>query len=52
MERLENSLLPALRIKGEPQSGYNIVQRMKHYKVPGATIAVIDNGEIKWAKGY
>ena len=25
---------------------------MDHYDVPGVSIAVIDNGEIKWAKGY
>ena len=27
-------------------------ERMQHYKVPGVSIAVINNGEIEWAKGY
>ena len=25
---------------------------MEFYKVPGVSIAVVDNGKIKWAKGY
>jgi CubicO group peptidase (beta-lactamase class C family) len=25
---------------------------MKHYNVPGVSIAVVENGKIKWAKGY
>src|SRR5215204_5593499 len=30
----------------------NIVDRMKHYKVNGVSIAVIENGEIQWTKAY
>ena len=26
--------------------------RMKHYDVPGVSIAVINNHQIEWAKGY
>ncbi len=29
-----------------------LVDRMKHYQVPGVSIAVIENFEIAWAKGY
>ena len=29
-----------------------LVDRMKHYKVPGVSIAVINNDEVEWAKGY
>ena len=25
---------------------------MQHFQVPGVSIAVINNGEIEWAKGY
>jgi CubicO group peptidase (beta-lactamase class C family) len=30
----------------------SLVDRMKHYKVPGVSIAVINNDEVEWAKGY
>src|SRR5688572_23887791 len=30
----------------------DLAERMAHYKVPGVSIAVIDKGEIAWAKGY
>ena len=29
-----------------------LADRMKFYKVPGVSIAVINNGKIEWAKGY
>ena len=29
-----------------------LLDRMEHYNVPGASIAVINNDEIEWAKGY
>jgi CubicO group peptidase (beta-lactamase class C family) len=29
-----------------------LVDRMENYKVPGVSIAVINNDEIEWAKGY
>ncbi|MBS1731715.1 MAG: serine hydrolase [Bacteroidetes bacterium] len=31
---------------------YNIVERMKFYKVPSVSIALINNGKIEWAKAY
>jgi CubicO group peptidase (beta-lactamase class C family) len=30
----------------------SLVERMEHYNVPGVSIAVINNNEIEWAKGY
>ena len=29
-----------------------LFDRMEHYKVPGVSLAVINNDEIEWAKGY
>jgi CubicO group peptidase (beta-lactamase class C family) len=29
-----------------------LTDRMAHYHVPGVSIAVINNGELEWAKGY
>jgi CubicO group peptidase (beta-lactamase class C family) len=48
--RIERGLLPPTLIKGEP--GWNIAERMKHYKVPGVSVAVIENFKIAWAKTW
>lgn len=50
--QIESGLIPAIIIKGHPKKAYNIFERMVHYKVPGVSVAVINNGEIEWAKGY
>ncbi|MFK7781519.1 serine hydrolase domain-containing protein [Psychroserpens sp.] len=49
---IENGLLKSLQIKGSPIQTFNILQRMDFYKVPGVSIAIVENGKIKWAKGY
>ena len=50
MQRVEQELLPPVLVKGEP--GWNIQERMKHYKVPGVSIAVINNFKVEWARAY
>ena len=50
IERVEKGLLPAVLIKGD--AGWTIQDRMKHYKVPGVTVAVIQDFKIAWAKAY
>ena len=50
IKRVEQGLLPVVLIKGEP--GWSIAERMKHYKVPGLSIAVIKDFKIAWARGY
>ncbi len=50
--RVENGLLLPLAIKGQPPKGMNLLERMKHYKVPGVSVAVIENSAISWARGY
>ncbi|OYU79698.1 MAG: hypothetical protein CFE23_12940 [Flavobacterium sp. BFFFF1] len=47
---VENSLMPYVPVKDFP--GWNIRDRMKAYRVPGLSIAVIENYKISWAKGY
>jgi len=47
--RVENNLFGSTIIDGK---FYNLQQRMDHYNVPGLSIAVIDNYQIVWAKGY
>ena len=50
--RVENGLLPQVVVKGEPLPGMKLVDRMTFYKVPGVSIAVIDQGRIDWVRGY
>ena len=50
IDRVEKGLLPAVLIKGE--RAWTIEERMKHYKVPGVTVAVIHDFKIAWAKAY
>lgn len=52
ISRVENGLLSPVQIKGEPLVKMNVAERMKHYNVPGVSIAVINNGKVEWAKGY
>jgi len=41
LKRVEQGLLPAVLVKGDPS--WSIEERMKHYKVPGLSVAVINN---------
>ena len=50
IKRVEQGLLPAVLVKGDPS--WSIEERMKHYKVPGLSIAVINNHKIDWARSY
>lgn len=50
IKRVEKGLLPAVLVKGDPS--WSIEERMKHYKVPGLSIAVINNHQIEWARSY
>jgi len=49
---VENNLRPGFIIKGEPVRTVNIFDRMKQLNVPGASLAIINNGKVEWAKGY
>ena len=50
--RVENGLIPAIVVKGRPVPKFTIGERLKEYKVPGVSIAVVACGEIEWARGY
>ncbi len=50
IKRVEQGLLPAVLIKGDP--AWNLQERMVHYKVPAVSIAVIRDFKIEWAKAY
>jgi CubicO group peptidase (beta-lactamase class C family) len=52
IRRVENGLLPPALVKGEPTATMNLADRMRFYKTPGVSVAVINKGKIEWARGY
>jgi CubicO group peptidase (beta-lactamase class C family) len=53
ISRVENGLLPPNVIKGKPLPRMKLSDRMKHWnKVPGVSIAIINDYRIEWARGY
>lgn len=50
VKKVETGLTTRVYIEGD--STWSIEDRMKHYGIPGASIAVIHNGEIAWTKAY
>ncbi len=54
IQRIENGLIPnpGIVIKGQPPGKAGLAERMKLYRVPGLSIAVINNYEIEWEEGY
>lgn len=52
VQAIERGLLTAIKIKGRPQKGMSLRARMAYFNVPGFSIALIDQGEVAWARGY
>jgi CubicO group peptidase (beta-lactamase class C family) len=52
IQRVENGLLPGVLIKGRTPLRMTLAERMRYYKAPGVSIAVINGGRIEWARGY
>jgi CubicO group peptidase (beta-lactamase class C family) len=52
IEQVENGLLPASIAGGAPIQRARLAERMTALKVPGISIAVINNGAIEWARGF
>src|SRR5687768_8345715 len=50
IKRVEHGLLPPVLIKGEPS--WSLEERMKHWKAPGLSVAVVKDFKIDWARGY
>lgn len=50
--RVENALLPAITIKGEPVRTASLEERMAYHRVPAVSVAVISGGEIEWAEAW
>jgi CubicO group peptidase (beta-lactamase class C family) len=52
IEIVECSLLPVQKKPDQPAQKWALAERMKHYKVPGFSVALIDQEEVAWARGY
>jgi CubicO group peptidase (beta-lactamase class C family) len=50
--RIEHGLLPAVTIKGQLTQTMSVFDRMKHYKVPGLSVAFFDHKQILWSRTY
>ena len=50
IKRVEQGLLPAVLIKGDPS--WSIEERMKQWKVPGMSVAVVKDFKVEWARTY
>ena len=50
IERVEKGLLGPVLVKGVP--GWTIQERLAQYKVPGVSIAVIQDFKVEWARAY
>lgn len=49
---VENHLLPAVTIKGQPLPYKNLKSEMERYNVPSVSIAVIDKGALAWTAAF
>ncbi len=52
IERVETGLLPPAVVKGETPAKMKLADRMRFYKTPAVSIALINDGRIEWARGY
>jgi CubicO group peptidase (beta-lactamase class C family) len=52
IEAIEKGLTPGLQVKGEPVDSFSIMDGLEKYGVPNVSVAVIEGGVVKWAKGY
>ena len=50
--RVENSVLPAVVVKGEAFGIFSISGMMDKLNIPGVSVVVINDGRIEWAKSY
>ncbi|MEX2528877.1 MAG: hypothetical protein WEA09_14695 [Gemmatimonadota bacterium] len=49
--RVEGGLTPWHRLPGYPAPRASITERMEHYQVPGAVVALIRDGHMLWVRG-
>ena len=52
VEAIEHGLLKVTRGSKQPTDKMDLVQRMRHYKVPGFNAAFVHQGELAWVSGF
>ena len=52
IEQVETGLMPAVQLAGNPIIQYTIAERMRTFRIPAVSIAVVNNGKLEWAKAY
>lgn len=52
IRQVENNLGSWVSFNNAPPVKFNLQERMKYYRVPGISIAVIRNYKLEWARGY
>lgn len=49
---VEGGLTTLVQIRGREPERFTLSERMEHYQVPGVSVAVIEDGQVDWARGY
>src|SRR5947209_19034071 len=52
IDRIVNGLLPDTPLRSEKPERHRLADRMAYHETPGVSVAVIQNGEIEWARGF
>ncbi len=52
IRRIENGLLPPVHLKGGPITTMRLADRLARLKIPGVSVAVINDGKVEWARAY
>jgi CubicO group peptidase (beta-lactamase class C family) len=52
IQRVERGLLLPVAVRGQPVTRLTLADRMRFYKVPAVSIAVIDRFSLAWARAY
>ena len=52
MQAVIGGIVPAVTIKGEPNSNVTLINRMATLNVPGVSIALIHNGAVMWTAAF
>lgn len=52
VDQIMRSIQPNLQIEGDSVPTYTIEERLKMLNIPGISMAVVENGELVWARSY
>ncbi|CCH52442.1 Penicillin-binding protein 4 Short=PBP-4 [Fibrisoma limi BUZ 3] len=52
VKQVETGLMPAVQIADQTPVRYTLTDRMRQLAIPAVSIAVINNGQLEWAKAY